>query len=334
MRRKLILSDSSLRTPWFPLLPALGAWLFCFRFFFPIFCKKAHRMSYALFQNIFLSFPVSRLKLKFFLTFCTRVSSSENSHANTHTHTCTCSRDTQISSSSSVSAKENRCALSLSLSLSFLFLQFFSICSFARRRHGEYIWIAKKTFLFSTVSTWYVCRRRRLNFVKRRTSRARASLLVSLLLFRKRTLFFIISRDLIWSSIRSSIDRRLYSIIIIIIIIINWERDEKGQAVVSSAFEIWTERVVVVVEVPKKDTKAAENEPSRFYFKILVLLRRRNEDGLMIHTSIIIIVITKRRRRREKKAWLTKSFAFFVYDVFFTRQTDSHQTDKNRGRLL
>ena len=95
------------------------------------------------------------------------------------------------------------------------------------------------------------------------TCRARASLLFTLLF----------SRDLIWSSIRSSIDRRLYSLIIFVVVK-NWERAVVGVCVwnlnMTDESSSWKFR--------KKTRKQRKNEPkSRFYFKILWLLRRRNE---------------------------------------------------------
>jgi hypothetical protein len=148
------------------------------------------------------------------------------------THATLYTRDSQISSSS-VSAKENRCALSLSLSLS-LSLFFFFRASRSRKSvvlsRGDdariiYIWIKRRLF-YNGFDFTCVVGQSSPQFCET-TCRARASLLFTLLFSR-----VSFSRDLIWSSIRSSIDWSIVVFTIIIVVVVkNWERAVVGVCV-------------------------------------------------------------------------------------------------------
>ena len=237
------------------------------------------------------------------------------------THATLYTRDSQISSSS-VSAKENRCALSLSLSLS-LSLFFFFRASRSRKSvvlsRGDdariiYIWIKRRLF-YNGFDFTCVVGQSSPQFCET-TCRARASLLFTLLF----------SRDLIWSSIRSSIDWSIVVFTIIIVVVVkNWERAVVGVCVWNLNL---TDESSSWGKFRKKDTKAKKKRtPRRFYFKILWLLRgRRNEDGLKsIHTSILIIIVITRKREKKKRDWpnpLSSSFTM----VLLIRRTDIKQT--------
>ena len=164
----------------------------------------------------------------------------------------------------------------LSLSLfSFSSTVLLSICSFTRRRHTEnhiYIWIALFYNGFDLCVVVVVAS----IFVKRRTSRARASLLVSLLFLRfcfEKERCSLVSRDLIWSSIRSSIDRRLYSLFIVVVVK-NWERAVVGVCVWNLNQK--TDFSPRGSSEKRHESKEKTTNRRRFYFKILWLLRRRN----------------------------------------------------------
>ena len=164
-----------------------------------------------------------------------------------------------------------------SLSLSFLLLQFFSICSsrssFTRRRRENYIWIAKTYNGFDSCVVVA-------SILWNDVSRARVSSLIFFLhgvsLSKKNVLYY----RAIWSDHRS--DHRLIVVFILIIIVVvkNWERRER-------AVGVWN--LNVVVEVPKKDTKAkilAERTVVFLFERVFLFkirLRRNDEIWLLMN---------------------------------------------------
>ena len=178
------------------------------------------------------------------------------------THATLYTRDSQISSSS-VSAKENRCALSLSLSLFSSSSELLDLVKAlflheaTTRARIIYIWIKRRLF-YNGFDFTRVVGQSSPQFCET-TCRARASLLFTLLFSR-----VSFSRDLIWSSIRSSIDWSIVVFTIIIVVVVkNWERAVVGVCVWNLNL---TDESSSWGKFRKKDTKAKKKRTASFLF--------------------------------------------------------------------
>ena len=196
---------------------------------------------------------------------------------NTHTHTQVHLQPRQVRSLLLLFLQRRIGARSLSLSLSLFF--FFSSSRSVLSRGDDaariiYIIYLNREAFSVTVSCVVVVASILWN---ERVARARVSSLIFFLRgvsLSKMNVVLYYHRarsDLIWSSIRSSIDRRLYSIIIIINF---WEREtRKGGS--SSVWNLNLSRPRGSSE--KRHESKKENEPRRFYYLKYDFLRRRNE---------------------------------------------------------